>query len=469
MFRTAILGAILAGCGAQQGPRYFYSGGRVHAFTYEEDGIRFEGGATARLTRRIVVGIDDGRGIAELAAQPGLIAAAKGGFSERVHLASFASEAAAVAAANALHGRPGVRFAHPDFALALEARQGSDPMAEPYYERSWHLPRTQTPAAWSVTRGSPATLVALIDLGFEQSHPDLAPAWYRNPGEVAGNRHDDDGNGQIDDVSGWNFAINGPNLIYGMNPAHGTASAGVIGARADGRGTAGICPLCQVLPLVVDEAPSNAAAAFHYAARAGATVISNSWGYAVGTPQTDVLVEAIREVATNGRGGKGTTIVFAMDNSDRDNCRGPEPDISSLDTVVAVSAADRDDRKIESSGHGPCLDFVAPSAAAARDAIATVDRPGEKGFNKGDNAEDFADLAYTSTFYGTSAATPQVAAGFALLYDVHPELTRAEALQRMIDAADKVRPQEAAYDPTSGHSRLYGHGRINLGRLLAPP
>jgi subtilisin family serine protease len=157
-----------------------------------------------------------------------------------------------------------------------------------------------------------------------------------------------------------------------------------------------------------------------------------------------------------------------MDNSNRDNCRGPAPDISSLDTVVAVSATDRDDRKIDSSGHGPCLDFVAPSAPAARDAIATVDRPGEKGFNKGDNAEDFADPAYTSTFYGTSAAAPQVAAGFALLYDVQPELTREEALERMIAAADKVRPREAAYDPTSGRSRLYGHGRINLGRLLAP-
>lgn len=454
------------GCGAPAAQDFFYSHGKVHNFSHEHEQIRFASGATARLTEEIVVGIADTNGLAELRAQPGYVDSKVSQFSSKVYLAKFTSPELGLAAANTLHDRPGVRWAHPDFALSIEARTAFEPMDEPYAVQAWHLAKTQTPTAWRYTHGTASTLVAVIDLGFEQNHTDLQAAWYKNSREIPNNRRDDDGNGLIDDQSGWNFAINGNNLIYGMNAAHGTATAGIIGARANGRGTVGICPECSLLPLVVDEQPSNAAAALYYAAQAGAAVISNSWGYAIGTPTTDVLVEAINDVTTLSRDGKGSTIIFAMDNKNHDNCRGPEPDVSSLDAVIAVSAIDAEDRKIPTSGYGDCLDLVAPSAARAKAAIVTTDRPGSKGFNRGDNREDFADLDYTNTFYGTSAAAPQVAAGFALLYSAYPDLNHSQARERMLQSADKVSAKDADYDPVTGISRYYGHGRLNIGRAL---
>lgn len=461
------LGSLLAlGCGAPAAQDFFYSHGKVHNFSYEKQQIRFDSGATARLTQQIVVGIADANGPAEIAAQPGFLAGQISSFNPKVYLATFANAELALAAANTLYGRPGVRWAHPDFALNIEARTGFEPSDEPLAAQAWHLAKTQTPTAWRYTHGQASTLVAVIDLGFEQNHSDLQAAWYKNPGEIPNNRLDDDGNGLVDDQSGWNFAVNGNNLIYGMNAAHGTATAGIVGARANGQGTVGICPECTLLPLVVDEQASNAAAAFYYAARAGAAVISNSWGYAIGTPTTDVLVEAIKDVSQLGREGRGATIIFAMDNRNHDNCRGPEPDVSSLETVIAVSAVDANDRKIATSGYGDCLDLVAPSAGRAKAGIVTTDRPGNKGFNRGDNREDFADLAYTNTFYGTSAAAPQVAGGFALLYAANPDLTPSQARERILQSADKVSPKEADYNPNTGVSRLYGYGRINIGRAL---
>lgn len=465
---TGALACAVLGCGSPDLPTYFYSGGTRHAFIYENDGIRFESGAPAHLTRRIVVGISDKRGHEEIASQVGLIAQSVSHFSPRVVLADFASIEDALNAANNLYKQPGIRWSHPDFSLNVEARETHDPVMEPYIDKAWHLKKINAPQAWQVTQGNQQTLVALIDLGFEQNHSDLKPSWYQNKAEIPDNRLDDDGNGYIDDFSGWNFALNGNNLIYGMNAAHGTATAGVIGARADGHGTVGICPNCSILPLVIDDSPVNAAAAFYYAYQAGAIVISNSWGYGIGTPQTDVLVEAIEDIAMNGRDGKGATIVFAMDNRNRDNCRGLEPDISSLEAVIAVSASDRNDRKIRESGYGECLDLVAPSAASARNAIVTSDRPGPKGYNRGDNRADFQDLDYTNSFYGTSAAAPQVAAAFALLYSASPALTHLEAKRIIIDSADKISPETANYNPKTGLSSLYGYGRLNIGRALQP-
>ena len=426
----------------------------------------FESGASAQLTPRIVVGITGAHDHLEIEAQSGILSSSISTFSQRVVLAEFNTKENALIAANNLYGRPGIRWAHPDFALRIESRNHGDPIVEPYFDQSWHLNKIQAPTAWKITQGLPKTLVAVIDLGFEQGHSDLKPSWFINQHEIPENRLDDDNNGQIDDTSGWNFAVNGSNLVYGMNSAHGTATAGVIAARADGRGTVGICPNCTILPLVIDESPANAAAAFYYAYWAGAQVISNSWGYEIGTPNTDVLVEAIEDISRQGRDGKGTTIVFAMDNRQRDNCRGREPDISSLDAVIAVSASDHNDRKIAQSGYGSCLDLVAPSGSSKQHAIATTDRPGEKGYNRGRDATDFPDPDYTNTFYGTSAAAPQVAAAFALLYTRYPDLSSFDARQVILQSTDKISPEHANYDPQTGTSALYGFGRLNVGRAL---
>ena len=386
----------------------------------------------------------------------------------------FRAPVVAIAAANQLYHTTGVIFAHPDFQFRISKR--TPQMVEPFFGKQWHLQNTgqsggtigadtRAAAAWGMTRGASSVVVAVIDLGFEQAHPDLQDAWLINPGEIPGNRIDDDHNGFVDDVMGWNFAIDGNNLIYGQASSHGTAVAGVIGARANGIGVSGICPECRVLPLVIEGKPSKDAAAFYYARSMGAAVISNSWGYDIEAPRTDLMVTAINEVALSGRGGKGTTIVFAMNNRNRDDCSGPYPDLSSLASVVAVSSIDHNDHKVTDSAWGNCLKLLAPSSGSTANGIVTTDRVGTNGYNP-QVANNLPDQDYTNSFFGTSAAAPQVAAGFGLLYSLRPDLTGAQATDLMVRAADKVDASAAQYDPRTGHSNKYGYGRINIEAAL---
>lgn len=372
---------------------------------------------------------------------------------------------------------PTVQFAHPDFILSVEPRNA--PAMEPYFEAQWNLKnngqRGATPgvdigveAAWAVTKGRPETIVAVLDLGFEQNHKDLHDAWFVNSREIAGNKKDDDGNGLIDDISGWNFSTNSPNLIYGAAPNHGTATAGVVGARANGIGITGVCPECKILPIVVSGRVSEDASAIGYAMAMGATVMTNSWGYTLESPRTDVVYNALQNAERNGRGGKGIPILFAMRNTGTDDCRSNNPDISAHPDVIAVSSVDFHDVKVPTSGYGRCLAFVAPTAGSAENGIPSTDRPGEKGYNA-DGHDNFDDLDFHRGFWGTSAATPQVAGIFGLLLSAKPELTRDEALARVKAAAIKVNPSDAHYDPQTGHSLKYGFGRLHAGKLFDEP
>lgn len=486
LYRTAwglAISAGLSACGATPPEMHFFAQGRAlelvlpHADTASDQAIISFGerGPEATITRTIVVGFDHAQALASALDARFLESWRLSTFDESVALLQFATWQHALNAANSIYGQPGIRFAHPDFKLAIEARGKA--VDEPLFEAAWHLEnRGQsggTPgadigarAAWDLTQGDANTLVAVIDLGFEQNHPDLKDNWYVNTGEIIGNKVDDDGNGLVDDHSGWNFTINSNNLIYGMNANHGTAVAGVIAAKADGLGSSGICPACRILPLVIDEVPSNAAAAINYAVKSGAAVISNSWGYRIGTPTTDVVIEAINKAVQQGRQGRGTSVVFAMDNVGHDNCKPSSPDISSLEMVIAVSSSDHNDQKISETGYGPCLDIVAPSAGAPHDAIVTTDRPGEKGYNAGTSRDDFNDLSYTKVFYGTSAAAPQVSATLALMYSLKNDLEQPAARQLLLSNAEKIDSENGNYDPQSGVSNSYGHGRLAAGKTL---
>src|SRR5690606_6173683 len=139
-----------------------------------------------------------------------------------------------------------------------------------------------------------------------------------------------------------------------------TAVSGVIGARENGVGVIGICPNCTLLPITYAATALRDAEAFHYAWQNGAHVITNSWGYPVGSPETDVLVEAISDAVTKGRGGLGSVVSFAMSNLDTNDCDGSMPDISSLETVIAVSSSNHHDEKVQTSAWGECMEILAP-------------------------------------------------------------------------------------------------------------
>lgn len=381
-----------------------------------------------------------------------------------------------------LSKEPWVNFVHPDFRLKLRSVSSSvsskhkhnrkdvdkqdsvnslvmerDPLAV----KAWHLDAIKAPAFWTHTMGSPEVKVAVIDLGFEATHPDLIESWQRNSREIAANGIDDDGNGYVDDEIGWNFVTKSPNLIYGAGPGHGTATSGIIGARQNGIGSTGVCPRCLMMPLVIDEQLSTAIMAFQYAKNQGASVVSNSWGYALDLPVMQGLVDVIEEITASGRSGKGTSVVFAMGNVNRNDCEGRSQDISSLETVIAVSSVTQANKKAIPSGYGPCVDLVAPSSVIPEGGIVTTDRVGKKGFNTGQK-EDLVDLSYTQRFFGTSAAAPQVAGALGLVYSRWPDISRQEAEGILFRSAIKVDPENGAYDPSTHRSAVYGYGLLQL-------
>jgi subtilisin family serine protease len=226
-----------------------------------------------------------------------------------------------------------------------------------------------------------------------------------------------------------------------------------------------VCPECSILPIVVTGRVSEDASGIGYAVSRGAMVMTNSWGYALESPRTDIVSEALTNAALRGRGGKGIPILFAMRNAEVNDCRDQGPDISAHPHVIAISSIDLHDVKVPNSGWGPCLAFLGPSSGSTVHGIPSTDRTGSAGYNT-NGIDNFEDVDFHIGFWGTSAATPQVAGLFALLLSHEPNLTREEALSRMKRSAIKASPEVAQYDPKTGHSLRYGYGRANGARLF---
>src|SRR5262249_17056604 len=138
------------------------------------------------------------------------------------------------------------------------------------------------PEAWDVTTGSSRVVVAVLDTGVDYTHPDLAANIWTNPGEIPGNGIDDDHNGYVDDVPGYDFANNDPDPMD--DQGHGTHVAGTIGAVGNnGVGVVGVAWNVRIMALkFLDSAGNgtvaNAIRALNYAVANGATISNNSYG-----------------------------------------------------------------------------------------------------------------------------------------------------------------------------------------------
>jgi subtilisin family serine protease len=218
-------------------------------------------------------------------------------------------------------------WAEPNF--IQEFRQFDVPN-DPRYGNQWHLKNTgqgggkvgadsKLEQAWDIEDGNGSIVIAVIDSGVEIAHEDLAAAIFVNPLEIAGNGVDDDSNGKIDDVNGWDFRgnDNNPSPGTGPNDAHGTGAAGVAAARGNnGIGVTGACRQCRILPVKINDETNGfvdnsiVANAITYAARY-ADVINNSWG---GAPANAAIQAAIADANTTGRGGKGIPVFFSSGN-----------------------------------------------------------------------------------------------------------------------------------------------------------
>ena len=245
---------------------------------------------------------------------------------------------------------PNVEYAEPNY-MAHTAFVPNDPR----YSDQWGLTQISAPSAWNVTHGSPAIVIAIVDTGLDLNHPDLISKLWVNPGEIPGNGLDDDNDGFVDDVNGWNFVEN--NLTPQDQIGHGSHVAGIAAAATDnGIGIAGVCPNCRIMSnRTMDDSGagtySNIAAGITYAAQKGARVINLSLG---GTTYSQVLRDAVANASLV------SVVVAAAGNNNESNLFYPA---AYDDFVIAVGATDPNDQKATFSNYGSWVDLMAPGVS----------------------------------------------------------------------------------------------------------
>lgn len=181
---------------------------------------------------------------------------------------------------------------------------------DPLYNQQWGIPATNIDDVWNSTTGDSTSIIAILDTGVDWLHPDLAANIWRNSGEIPGNGKDDDKNGYIDDVRGWDF-INNDNDPKDDN-SHGTHVAGIAAAVGNnGIGIAGANWKAKIMPIKVIQSSGRGDAAtiakgITYAANKGANVINMSFG-------STVLSLAMRDALANAY---ATAVLVAASGND---------------------------------------------------------------------------------------------------------------------------------------------------------
>ncbi len=272
--------------------------------------------------------------------------------------------------------------------------------------------------AWEVSTGSEDVVVAVIDTGIDYTHPDLAANLWMNPGEIALNGIDDDGNGYVDDVYGANTSTGASNPGDPFdNNEHGTHVAGTVGAvGGNGIGVVGVNHSVKLMALKFMDAQgggrlSDAILAIEYMIDqkvnrgVNVRVANNSWGGGGYSPALHAAIERARAA--------GIIFVAAAGNAGQDTDLFPAyPAGYEVDNVVAVAAVDRDGTLASFSNRGAeSVDIVAPGV----DIVSTL--PGN----------NYGQLS------GTSMAAPHVAGALALLFAIEPAITYQQAIARLYE------------------------------------
>ena len=271
------------------------------------------------------------------------------------------------------------------------------------------------PEAWAITKGTDTLIVGVIDTGIQNAHPDLAGNMWVNPGETAGDGVDNDGNGYIDDIYGWDFRNNDASVYDDASiDAHGTHVAGTIGAVSNNAaGITGIAWNVKIMSLKFlhnGGSTSDAIDAIEYAIDNGAHMTTNSWG---GGGASQALQDAIQ-----ASGNAGMLFLAASGNSALNADNTPMyPAAYPQENIVSVNSTDRNDQLSSFSNYGlTSTDLGAPGSAI----LSTIPAGG-----------------YAS-FSGTSMATPHVTGVAVLVYTAFPSLTHLEVKQRLMWTGDPI-------------------------------
>ncbi len=343
-----------------------------------------------------------------------------------------------------------VKFVFPNKAYPLQVIPN-----DPYFSSMWNLTKMKVPEAWDITQGNPSVVVGGVDSGLWWEHEDIRDNLWVNPGEDINNNGkfdypsdlngvDDDGNGYVDDIIGFNFS-------WGTwNPApqdavfsdHGTHVSGTMAAVTNnGIGVSGIgwnirvaginCQLIYQDTSYIDF--YSTVEAHYYGANMGFSVLNNSWGgYYWGAPERQMMQAAIDYARS-----KGATIFAAAGNENTSIPLYP----ASLRGVISVAATTQGDLKAWFSNYGDSVDVCAPGVSI----WSTVPN----------NGYDLWD--------GTSMASPNAAGVAALIKAYFPGISPQKLEEYLEGGADDIDSLNPSY------AGLLGAGRVNaLGALQYP-
>jgi subtilisin family serine protease len=354
-----------------------------------------------------------------------------------------------------LRANPAVQYAEPNYIYYAD-RAPTDPLVKDM----WFLKTISAFEAWEQSTESPEVVVAVIDTGIFMNHEDLRGHIWTNAKEIPDNGVDDDKNGYVDDIHGWNFAQGHSNptaeLVFGAGPGcapdgakrayefHGTHVAGTIGALGEnGKGIVGISRKVRIMPIKALGGPcgsgltSSLIQAVAYAVENGAHVINMSLG---GGQNSIILREQLKAASQ-----KGVLVVAAAGNEANNNDAKPSyPASYDIPGIISVAASGQNDALAAFSNYGSrSVHLAAPGVGILSSVPLGASPEGPKsGYGRLD---------------GTSMAAPVVSGAVALLVAQFPRMARIDIKRRLLESVD---PIEAL------RGKVASGGRLNLRRAL---
>ena len=336
---------------------------------------------------------------------------------------------------------------------------------DPMLSTQWAISKIMCPQVWDYVRGDTTVVIGIVDSGVKWNHPDLRANIHINQAELpgitinwaagtitGGDGIDNDGNGKVDDVLGWDFkpttaatgADNNPYQNYGTNN-HGTHCAGC--AAAVGDNGVGVCgPAMHVKIMPVKCAPSNQSVesvyngynGIYYCADSAVPIISCSWGGPGGGPQANTVI--------NYAYNHGSIVLCAASNDNTDNgVTHYYP--SDCDNAISVAATDQSDNRASFSNYGTPIDVCSPGVGIR----STIYTP------TGTDAYDFFD--------GTSMATPIAAGVCALIKSANPTFTASQIKQRLMDSCDPIDELNPDYVGKLGSGRVNAFAAVMIDKI----
>lgn len=424
---------------------------------------------TDQYTGGWIVGVHSGQNAAYLSSFAGVSSSRATGIIDNTFQWTFTTDVSPTAISGWMQSR--LASGQIDFFYPLLSRQQTARFVpnDPQYANQWHLNNTgqgggapgidaNVQTAWDTVRGRNVQ-IAIVDSGVTVLHPDLQPNLWINPGEIAGNGMDDDGNGFIDDINGWDFNGNDNNPTP-QTSDHGTSVAGVAGARGNNNvGVSGVAPEAQLIgERLIEGATNDALEAQALSYKRDITdIYSNSWG-----PFDDgvtlegpgpLLTAAFADNYFNGRGGLGNIYTWAGGNggdfeTDNSNYDG----YANSRFVIGVAAVGNNGIRSSYSERGANILVAAPSDGGSLGITTTAgtSTPG-----------------YTSDFGGTSSATPLVAGVIALMLEARPDLTARDVQYILVNSSRRIDASDPGWSQNNGGTGFWINDKYGFGMVDA--